>query len=102
MAVHARQLAFKPNLQIIRRSRRPLLCGVEQARQSALANHVHRIAPMGPSVLINGTRYYLRARLPAVAAVATGQERAPPQQCSGTSKYLLLSGAHELLETPGE
>ena len=34
-----------------------LLCGVEQARQSALAHHVHRIAPMGAPVLINGTRY---------------------------------------------
>ena len=32
-------------------------CGVEQARQSALAHHVHRIAPMGAPVLINGTRY---------------------------------------------
>jgi transposase len=51
------QLAVEPCLQILRRSRRPLLCGVEQARQSALANHVHRIAPMGAPVLINGTRY---------------------------------------------
>src|SRR5215831_4070430 len=55
--VHARQLAFKPNLQIIRRSRRPLLRGLEQARRSALAHHVPRIAPMGARVLINGTRY---------------------------------------------
>src|SRR5262245_54284191 len=53
-----RQLAFKPNLQIIRRSRRPLLRGLEQARRSALAHHVPRIAPMGARVLINGTRYY--------------------------------------------
>src|SRR5262249_53450561 len=51
-------LAFKPNLQIIRRSRRPLLRGLEQARRSALAHHVPRIAPMGARVLINGTRYY--------------------------------------------
>ena len=29
----------------------------EQSRRSALANHVHRIAPMGPPVLLNGTRY---------------------------------------------
>src|SRR4029077_4420857 len=38
-------------------SRRPLLCGMEQARRSALAHHVHRTAPMGPRVLINGIWY---------------------------------------------
>jgi hypothetical protein len=62
VAVHARQLAFKPNLQIIRRSRRPLLRGLEQARRSALAHHVPRIAPMGARVLIDGTRYKLPQR----------------------------------------
>lgn len=50
-------MAVEPRLQILRRSRRPLLCGVEQARQSALGHHVHRIAPLGAPVLINGTRY---------------------------------------------
>jgi predicted ATPase len=34
------------------------LCGMEQARRSALAHHVHRTAPMGPRVLINGIWYY--------------------------------------------
>jgi hypothetical protein len=33
------------------------LCGMEQARRSALAHHVHRTAPMGPRVLINGIWY---------------------------------------------
>src|SRR5262249_52323392 len=59
LAVHARQLALQPHLQILRRSRRPLLCGMEQARRSALAHHVHRTAPMGPRVLINGIWYYI-------------------------------------------
>src|SRR5262249_53898191 len=59
VAVHARQLAFEPDLQIIRRSRRPLLRGLEQARRSAVAHHVYRIASMGARVLINGTRYKL-------------------------------------------
>src|ERR1700730_5520928 len=58
LAVHARQLALQPHLQILRRSRRPLLCGMEQARRPALAHHVHRTAPMGPRVLINGIWYY--------------------------------------------
>jgi hypothetical protein len=35
-----------------------LLCGMEQARRPALAHHVHRTAPMGPRVLINGIWYY--------------------------------------------
>jgi hypothetical protein len=34
-----------------------LLCGLEQARRSALAHHVHRIAPMGARVLIIGIWY---------------------------------------------
>src|SRR5205807_10378899 len=67
LAVHARQLALQPHLQILRRSRRPLLCGMEQARRSALAHHVHRTAPMGPRVLINGIWY--NASLRAVAAL---------------------------------
>src|ERR1700745_4007120 len=57
LAVHARQLALQPHLQILRRSRRPLLCGMEQARRPASAHHVHRTAPMGPRVLINGIWY---------------------------------------------
>src|SRR5262249_24161664 len=60
LAVHARQLALQPHLQILRRYRRPLLCGMEQARRSALAHHVHRTAPMGPRVLINGIWYKTR------------------------------------------
>src|SRR5262249_20901729 len=57
LAVHARQLALQPHLQLLRRSRRPLLCGMEQARRPALAHHVHRTAPMDPRVLINGIWY---------------------------------------------
>src|SRR5207302_10628688 len=57
LAVHARQLALQLHLQILRRSRRPLLCGMEQARRPALAHHVHRTAPMGPRVLIIGIWY---------------------------------------------
>jgi hypothetical protein len=34
---------------------------MEQARRPALAHHVHRTAPMGPRVLINGIWYKLEA-----------------------------------------
>src|SRR5262249_40304737 len=35
---------------------------LEQARRSALAHHVHRIAQMGPGVLISGTWYHGSAK----------------------------------------
>src|SRR5262249_18518472 len=58
------------HLQILRRSRRPLLCGMEQARRSALAHHVHRTAPMGPRVLINGIWYNKTRLLSQIASHA--------------------------------
>jgi hypothetical protein len=48
LAVPARQLALKPNLQILPRRRRPLLRGLEQARRSTLADHVYRLRNWGP------------------------------------------------------
>jgi hypothetical protein len=49
-----------------------LLCGMEQARRPALAHHVHRTAPMGPRVLINGIWY---KGLFALSATGTGLSR---------------------------
>ena len=49
LAVHPRQLALKPHLQILRRHRRPLLPRMEHAHRSALENHVHRHAPLAPT-----------------------------------------------------
>src|SRR5262245_65574764 len=83
LAVYARQLALEPRLQILRRSRRPLLQRLEQARRSALAHHVHRTAPMGAPVLI-GSWYYTLVRIAlalALASAALGfgtQSRADP------------------------
>src|SRR5271154_367387 len=74
LAIHARQLAVKPHLQVLRRSCRSLLLRLEQARRSALENHVHRIAPVGPLFLINESFYYPpeagRARAGAAVLVA--------------------------------
>src|SRR5262249_51026995 len=86
VAVHARQLAFEPDLQIIRRSRRPLLRGLEQARRSAVAHHVYRIASMGARVLINGTRYKGQQHLPGDEAWLIGEHR-----MSGERKYYLAN-----------
>ena len=56
LAVPARQPGFRtanpPNLTTI--SSTIAVCGMEQAHRSALAHHVHRVAPMGPRVLISG------------------------------------------------
>src|SRR5580698_4676 len=71
LAVPARQLALKSNLQILPRRRRPLLRGLEQARRSTLADHVHRPSQLGPWVLINESWYkmirFLTNLLPAFA-----------------------------------
>ncbi len=40
-----------------RRCRRALLRRLEQARRSAMENHVDRTPTMGTSVMINGTWY---------------------------------------------
>jgi hypothetical protein len=47
LAVDARELALEPGVPLLQRHRRPLLPRLEQARRSALAHHVHRIAPVG-------------------------------------------------------
>src|SRR5271165_7103967 len=63
MAVHARQLAVEPSLQILRRHRQPLLRRLEQARRSALENHLHRNARLGVWVLISESWYKTRERV---------------------------------------
>jgi hypothetical protein len=56
-AIHARQLALKPHLQISRRHFGPLLLCPEQAYRHALENHVYRHSRLGLSVIINETWY---------------------------------------------
>src|SRR5262249_18141220 len=94
LAGHARQLALQPHLQILRRSRRPLLCGMEQARRSALAHHVHRTAPMGPRVLINGIWYYAKAN-PGKINLASGVIGSP-SHVSG-ELFKIMTGTDMLL-----
>src|SRR5208337_970678 len=57
LAVHARQLALEPGLQILRRHPRSLLFRLEQAYRDALENYVYRNSRMGLSVLIKETWY---------------------------------------------
>src|SRR5271154_5679347 len=57
LAILARQLAVKSDLQIIRRHRRPLLRRLEQAHQPALADHVDRPSGLGLSILFPESWY---------------------------------------------
>src|ERR1700686_1654991 len=57
LAIHARQLALEPRLQILRRHPRPLLLRLEQAHRHALENHVHRDQRLGLPVMIIKTWY---------------------------------------------
>src|SRR6202011_1536209 len=58
LAIHARQLALEPRLQILRRHPRPLLLRLEQAHRHALEDHVHRDQRLGLPVMIIKTWYY--------------------------------------------
>src|SRR6478672_5750977 len=49
LAVHASELVVKPDLQILRRYRRPLLLRLEHTHRPALENHVHRATRLGSS-----------------------------------------------------
>jgi len=48
LAVHARQLALKPCLQLLQRYCRSLLFRLEPTHRSAMENHVHRPSRLGP------------------------------------------------------
>ena len=52
-----RQLVVGPDLRILRRDRRSLLPGLEQARRPALEDHLDRNARLGTPVLISARWY---------------------------------------------
>jgi len=81
MAIHARKLALEPDLQILRRHRRPLLRRLEQAHRSALADHVARTTRLGPWVLITESWY----KWPL------GREGAPLGQRTGSPLFVDLA-----------
>src|SRR4051794_37985103 len=58
LAVHARQLAVEPCIQILYRYPRSLLLRMEQPHRSAMAHHVTRSARLGAPVSIIESWYY--------------------------------------------
>src|SRR5438552_13117479 len=53
LAVHASELVVKPDFQILRRYRRPLLLRLEHTHRPTLEDHVHRAARLGSSRSLN-------------------------------------------------
>src|SRR6516165_4798667 len=60
LAVHAPELVVKPDFQILRRYRRPLLLRLEHTHRPTLEGYVHRATRLGRSRSLNlriGIRY---------------------------------------------
>src|SRR5262247_559209 len=53
LAVHASELVVKPDFQILRRYRRPLLLRLEHTHRPTLEDHVHRATRLGSSRSLN-------------------------------------------------
>src|SRR6516164_2602233 len=53
LAVHAPELVVKPDLQILRRYRRPLLLRLEHTHRPTLEGYVHRATRLGRSRSLN-------------------------------------------------
>src|SRR6516225_4305603 len=53
LAVHASELVVKPDFQILRRYRRPLLLRLEHTHRPALEDYVHRATRLGSGRSLN-------------------------------------------------
>src|SRR5262252_5971377 len=53
LAVHASELVVKPDFQILRRYRRPLLLCLEHTHRPTLEDYVHRATRLGSSRSLN-------------------------------------------------
>src|SRR6516165_8784333 len=53
LAVHASELVVKPDFQILRRYRRPLLLRLEHTHRPTLEDYIHRATRLGSSRSLN-------------------------------------------------
>src|SRR5438034_7157495 len=90
LAVHASELVVKPDFQILRRYRRPLLLRLEHTHRPALENHVHRATRLGSSrslkLRIGMNRFEMEPLLydlPTGFGKKTGTAKAHPRLRSG-------------------
>src|SRR5262249_46231609 len=99
LAVHASELVVKPDFQILRRYRRPLLLRLEHTHRPALEDYVHRATRLGSSRSLNlriGIRPLLgcnRPTRPAIRmefSVHTDQRNAENASCSVPYTFIKL------------
>src|SRR6516225_4835008 len=68
LAVHASELVVKPDFQILRRYRRPLLLRLEHTHRPTLEDYVHRATRLGSNLRIGIITRCLRNRVQASAS----------------------------------
>src|SRR6516225_9616379 len=80
LAVHASELVVKPDFQILRRYRRPLLLRLEHTHRPTLVDYVHRATRLGSSRSLN-LRIGIRSKIGpmSVGIVARFHARFTPQ-----------------------
>src|SRR5437899_12452472 len=73
LAVHASELVVKPDFQILRRYRQPLLLRLEHTHRPTLEDYVHRATRLGSSRSLN-----LRIGITPVTSAPNGCKSMPP------------------------
>src|SRR5262249_50041102 len=87
LAVHASELVVKPDFQILRRYRRPLLLRLEHTHRPTLEDYVHRATRLGSSRSLN-LRIGIRRRAELATALAAAHSLAPCPNMACSSRYV--------------
>src|SRR5215468_9164878 len=74
LAVHASELVVKPDFQILRRYRRPLLLRLEHTHWPTLEDYVHRATRLGSSRSLNLRIGIIRIQRPSDSPSAMPEE----------------------------
>src|SRR5262249_51236815 len=71
LAVHASELVVKPDFQILRRYRRPLLLRLEHTHRPTLEDYVHRATRLGSSRSLNLRIGISKRQSPCIRPIST-------------------------------
>src|SRR5262249_45966799 len=88
LAVHASELVVKPDFQILRRYRRPLLLRLEHTHRPTLEDYVHRATRLGSSRSLN---LRIGMRRPSAPQGAPLVRAASPRTCGAGEVECRLS-----------
>src|ERR1700752_542319 len=94
LAVHAPELALQPNLQILRRHRRPLLLRLEHTHRPAVEDHVNCATRLGSRRLL-----IVRIGISVISRAATSLLRASNASCSMPTERGVLSTRSQQIKT---